>query len=362
MTSGRSSPPFSSGPDGFNRVPGSPFAGEPSMGTFSSEHPFVTALKLRRDALLRSSAGWAKFADDDAADNCDTVASRLAKRHDGVSKLFVTPSEDKDFLHPIERKACGWFCSGYEAGRMGNLEYELAPTPRVENYPSDARCGVEVEPPWLTTLSASKDMWPYYKEPSRAFSEEPPLTLDDTSAAAAVAAAAAAAAVAAVAAAAVAAAAPFVVAVAALAVVETDSIVEVDAHSLMLPDLVTFALVSAAASPPSAVDFGAATASRRLVAVVAHAQNDAHNREMAGQVAVLLAVAAVSEDESAWMARAQTSCVGGADVFAAELGKPLLDSSSFFGVDSAAAQLSAALQVVRKKNCSTRTRGRGSLD
>lgn len=150
--------PLSAVSHGSSRAPENPFTThDPSCG-FSSEHPFVTALKLRRDALLRSSAGWAKYADDDAADTCESVASRLAKRHDGVSTLHVSRRDEKkdDRLPACSESPASWFCSGDSGSRA--VDYELAPTPRVENYPSDTRWGLEVDPPWLATVTASKVM------------------------------------------------------------------------------------------------------------------------------------------------------------------------------------------------------------
>jgi hypothetical protein len=60
---------------------------------FSMDNPYIQALHRRRDALVRGSAGWARWSDDDHVEMTETIASRLAQRHDGVSKLHVTHDE-----------------------------------------------------------------------------------------------------------------------------------------------------------------------------------------------------------------------------------------------------------------------------
>lgn len=127
----------------------------------SPEHPFVTALKLRRDALIRGNRGWAKWADDDFVDSCDSVASRLAQRQDGVSTLHVSRDEKKaGYTAPPVHKACSsWLCtpSNMVKGAIFEVvEHELAPSPHVEHYSSmDSRFDPGIEPPWITATTAS---------------------------------------------------------------------------------------------------------------------------------------------------------------------------------------------------------------
>lgn len=123
---------------------------------YAMEHPFVTALKHRRDALVRGNAGWSKWSDDDFADTCDTVASRLARRQDGVSTLHISREEEEPSgyaaSHP--HKACSWFCSpgNIVAGSrfVETVDLELIKTPRVDRYePVNSRFDVSSAPDWM---------------------------------------------------------------------------------------------------------------------------------------------------------------------------------------------------------------------
>jgi len=130
-----------------------------SLSISSMEHPFVTALKLRRDALVRGSAGWAKWADDDFEDtSSDSVASRLAQRQDGVSTLHVR-HQQQGYRQLQQHKSCSWLCSPnniINGTRMESVDHELAPTPRFTNYEQlDARFDPAVEPPWVVAGIAS---------------------------------------------------------------------------------------------------------------------------------------------------------------------------------------------------------------
>lgn len=131
-----------------------------SLSISSMEHPFVTALKLRRDALVRGSAGWAKWADDDFEDtSSDSVASRLAQRQDGVSTLHVR-HQQQGYRQLQQHKSCSWLCSPnniINGTRMESVDHELAPTPRFTNYEQlDARFDPAVEPPWVVAGIASQ--------------------------------------------------------------------------------------------------------------------------------------------------------------------------------------------------------------
>lgn len=135
-------------------------ANDASAATNSAENPFVQALNNRRDALFRSSEGWAKWADDDFANKNDSIASRLAQRQDGVSTLQFSRGEESYTTMP-EQQSCSWpWCLPTSINvrrRFQTVDYELAPTPRVHHYEQpDSRFDPNVEPPWLVSAAASR--------------------------------------------------------------------------------------------------------------------------------------------------------------------------------------------------------------
>jgi hypothetical protein len=134
---------------------------KPSTSNYTMENPYIVALQRRRDALLRTNEGWAKWADDDHVEVNDSVASRLAQKQDSMAILKVQQfgSETQD------REYCAMFCTTHCVSNGGprgfqTMDYEMSPTPRVHRYNTlNSRLETDEEdlpedPPWAAEAAS----------------------------------------------------------------------------------------------------------------------------------------------------------------------------------------------------------------